>query len=392
MTSLFFLRHSKLALVLAVIFLVLGTSSAWATISRINSLGGNGDFIEDDANVRRWFGSLSDYPDQAVMESGNFNIDDGYWQTSSQKVSGPGIGIHYGLGQNNKWGTIALSFHDHNDDGKFSMTPERLRNNFEAIYAYDFGLLTAAAFLGHGNRNYEQVGVEIDYSANNVGLGARINMSDSAYLDIAWESQYTNLQNSSFTDGEGSDSESNDNLRARAFIALGKNSALVPMAEVIHEDRLQPFIVPVHLENRLSHIGCGFNYFPDTDHLFLISTEYIDGQRKNYISESYAERNWSVWSIKAGFESRILSWLTTRGSLSGHFDHQYHQVLNTGSETFNIPAPEDPSLRINLGLSVHLGAADLDINFGEQYPERVYLGTQPDPRKPWLSATARLFF
>ncbi len=392
MSAFFLSRHFIASAAMVIIFSILGVLTAQATISRVNSLGGNGDFFEDDSNVLRWYGSLVDYPNQAVLESGNFNIQDGYWQTPASKLSGPGFGVHYALGQSGQYGNLALFYRDHNDDRNFSMISEELRNNVQLIYALNLGPLTAAAFWGHGSRDLNIANTEFEYSANNVGLGARLDLNENVYLDLAWESQFTSLQNSSFPETDEPESESNYNLRGRAFIALGDHTALVPMAEILHEDRLHPFISPINLENRLTRLGCGLNYYPDTDHLLILSTEYVDGRQRTIYTNYYFEKNYSTWTCQAGFESRMLSWLTARGSVSGTLDHQFEDVFFDGDQLNELPPPSDPTMRVNLGFSLHLGPGDLDMNFGEQYPESVYVGQQPEPQKPWLSFTARLFF
>ena len=391
MRAFFFKRHCMNIRGPLVLFLVFWASTTLATTSRINSLGGNGDYFEDDANVIRWFGSLTDYPDQIVIKSGNFNIPDGYWQTSSQKVSGPGAGAHYNLGLDGKFGTLAFFFQNHHDDDSFSLTPQQLRNNLSFLYAFDLGPLTAAAFFSHGSRLINFNDTEIDYSANTVGLGSRINLSETAYLDLAGESQFTNIQNSSFSELADSDSENNFSLRGRAFVALGDRSALVPVVEIIHEDKLHPFLVPVRHDNQLLRLGMGLDYFPDTDHLLLLNVELVDGKTRAHISDSFIENTWTSWNLKAGFESRILSWLTTRGSV-GYVDHHQESMHSSGSAIFQIVSPESPTLNINLGASLHLGPGDLDLSFGDNYPNSAYTMNTPELQKRWLSATARLFF
>ena len=85
--------------------------SGVATTGRIQALGGNGTFFEDEANVLRWYGSLGDYPDLAVLESGGFNLDSGYHNQDMELLSGPGGGVHHSLGEEGRWGTAALYFH-----------------------------------------------------------------------------------------------------------------------------------------------------------------------------------------------------------------------------------------------------------------------------------------
>ncbi len=61
-------------------------------------------------------------------------------------------------------------------------------------------------------------------------------------------------------------------------------------------------------------------------------------------------------------------------------------------DPYDLVTGEDPILRLNLGAAFHLGPADLDLAFGERYPEVRYLGQVDLPSKHWLSATARLLF
>ena len=61
-----------------------------ASSTRIGSLGGSGGFFEDHHNVLRWCGSLVDYPDLAVIETGHFDLTNGYDDDWGKSVSGPG--------------------------------------------------------------------------------------------------------------------------------------------------------------------------------------------------------------------------------------------------------------------------------------------------------------
>jgi hypothetical protein len=366
---------------------------ALATTSRINSLGGNGDFFEDDANVLRWFGSLVDYPDQVVLESGNFNIPDGYWEFPSQKRSGPGLGAHYALGSEGRLGTAAIFYHDH-DNRSTTLHPSGLRNNLSLIYALDLGPLTGSLAYRYGTWEVGQSGETDNHSADTFGAGLRMDMGESAYLDLAGEYRSTSHQGPDLSTSDSSNSESIYSLRGRAFIALGERTAFIPLFEFFNEDRMHPQDTPSHptrLDHQMFRFGFGLNYFPDTDHLLLFNIEYVDGQRKYMTIRPELQGTWTALNMRAGFESRMLSWLTTRGSL-GFVDF----ASNTDWVDFQDPSDlmnlDGPILRVNLGFAFHLGPADLDFSFGERYPEARFEGRPFEPRKHWLSATARYLF
>ncbi len=95
--------------------------------------------------------------------------------------------------------------------------------------------------------------------------------------------------------------------------------------------------------------------------------------------------------MRAGFETRVLSWLTTRGSI-GFVSHDIDTPIETHIDPWQWLNLDDSQLRVNLGVAFHMGPADLDLHFGERYPEGVFLGQPFEPQKHWLSATARWLF
>ncbi len=364
-----------------------------ATISRINSLGGNGDFFEDDGNIQRWYGSLVDYPDQVVLESGNFNIPDGYWEFPWRKRSGPTIGAHFALGSDSRWGTGALFLSDH-DNGHLTLHPSGLRNNISLFYALDLGPVAAALAYRHGTWEVGSSGDTDTHSADTFGAGLRMDLGTTAYLDLSGDLRSTSNHGSDYSTSDISNAESIYSLRGRAFIGLGPRTALVPVAEIFHEERLHPLLAPENprqLDNQLVRFGIGVNHFPDTDHLLLLSLEYVDGRKKTCSSTSQLMETWTAWDLRAGFESRFVSWLTTRGSL-GYIDFNSEKNWVDFQDPSNLMNLDGPILRVNLGASIHLGPADLDLSFGERYPLPHFQGQQFEPRKNWLNATVRLLF
>ena len=359
---------------------------AEATISRVGSLGGGGDFFEDDSNVLRWYGSLTDYPNEAVLESGNFTLEKGYWHSATERNSGPGFGTHFSLGQNGRFGTAAFFYHGQDEDRTTALQKDHLRNNLSFLYAQDFGSVSAAITYRHGSLTTDEHDSTRELSIDTFGTGVRLDLSPSAYLDVAGEIRRVHEVRNWDPDFQENDDDGLYALRARAFTALSPRLALVPLAEYIHEDRQSDgFPVARTVNYRLKRAGLGLNFYPDTDHLLLLSAEYSNHQDTE---------DWSVFILQGGFEARMFSWLTTRGSI-GWVNYQLDTEINPGAIADDDNDPEEPLLRVNLGASIHLGPADLDIAFWEKAPMVTAIAGNPtinDPGFRWVSITARYLF
>ncbi len=377
---------------MASIFLCTMAQPGLATISRVGSLGGCGDYFEDDSNVLHWYGSLADYPDQVVLESGNFNIPDGYWQAAGWKRSGPGFGAHMALGQEGRLGTAAFFYHDRDEASSSAISHDQLRDNLNFLYSLDLGPLTAGVSYGYGSHDIEIFNSTSNLSVHTFGAGLRMDLSSSAYLDLAGEIRDINEDRHWDPNFQGTSPNNFYSYRGRAFVALGQRMALVPLVEIIHEDRQQPYFSTAVHNNSLQRYGIGLNYFPDTDHLLLFNAEYVDGGRAFRTSgNTTLTDDWTALILKAGFESRMLSWLTTRGSL-GFVDYKLVTELNSEITYPSESNLEDPILSINLGASIHLGPADLDLSFSDRFPEARFMARDLIERQHWLSMTARFLF
>ena len=49
-----------------------------ASTARLRALGGEGAYLEDPANVLLWYGSLGDYPNLVIAETGAWEQNGGY--------------------------------------------------------------------------------------------------------------------------------------------------------------------------------------------------------------------------------------------------------------------------------------------------------------------------
>ena len=413
-------RIPKFALIaLATVALAHGTASA--TTSRIQALGGNGAFFEDDANVLRWYGSLVDYPDLAVVETGAFNPYWGYNNQDMDLVSGPGGGVHVGLGQGDGRGTAALYFHGRNRDTLFSSFARcGLDYAVTALYSRRFGAVAATILFRHGAASELQTltddsddpvfYLDGDHAQTEIGAGIRMDLSPTAYLDLAGEVVRTRIREQSIIeDGafpeEERESWNSVRIRSRVFMRLGDVAALVPVAEFCRTDTPLPasFIFPPPTQKEhVVRLGCGLDYFPDTDRFLYSSLEYIGGSSDLFLGpedDRLFTQSWAWHSALShlGMETRLLAWMTLRASVTWEYRH-FAEEWEDGEHAAGSPEDWDSDgflLYSNLGAGLHLGRCDLDLALTNRFPEwqAGYLGRDRfRDDEHWITATLRAAF
>lgn len=373
-------------ILLAVTFLPI--TEAQATTTRIASLGGAGDFFEDEANVNSWYGSLVDYPNIATLGFGHFNIYYGYHDDAGRKISGPSLSLHQNLGGN--WGDVAIQLNTVGGDASTgSLYREDLEGTFSAMYARQAGPVQIGVMYRGGSAKNEGFNLALFDEAviksklNQLGLGLRMDLSEGAYLDLAGEIRSTREEFLAYGSSESEfsqslDSASDYSVRGRLFLKLGDRSALVPLVEYHAEDRpVQPQGVGYFpaVDGHLFRLGCGYNFFPDTDHFFFAAAEWDNGSTRYSSSGFLGEaipawtNGWNTYSLLVGWESRFLPWMTLRSSVG--YD------LGRGSGHPPVPIEGQPSLdyddlHFTLGAGFHLGEFDLDAALSEQEPFPFY--------------------
>ncbi len=391
------------------LLLLLGVAESLATSTRISSLGGSGGFFEDDNNVLRWCGSLIDYPDLALIESGHFDLTNGYDDDWGKTISGPGGGVHVRFDQAGRWGTGGLYFHGRSDDSDpGSLHRSYLGGSVTALYAREIGGVSAGLFYRHAaDTDFQSVDqtpipIESSYerSRDDIGLGVRLDLSEKAYLDLAGDIRHigdraygydpTNLDWDTGTFG----SWNNFGLRARAFVGLNNRLALAPLLEYISEDFTGTSFAGAGLYRETSHnqgsmfrLGAGLNFFVDADNLLLFSGEYLDGRVDHDINNldgdpDYAWReDYSVFLMRLAFESRLAHWITVRASTG------YEHWDNRG----DLKYPESGEhIPLGLGVGLHVGTLAMDLALTDREPQGLsrYSAALPAVESStWLSIT-----
>ncbi len=386
------------------IALTTGFAPAWATTARITALGG-GDFMEDDHNVLRWYGSLGDYPDQVSLESGHFNLPDGWHDGLGRLTSGPALGAHLKLGGQHDWGTLAVyanaQGHDIDSGG---LAADRMPTTGTVIWARRFGRMQPALTVRSSRDSGSQEGVPTlgwERSRTEYGAGLRWDLNAGAYLDLAGEIRRHSEQTSASTGpqttaGDRRTSSGSFGLRARMFVRLNPTLALVPVVSYVHEGR--PLSAPTpavdtDLRGDLVMVGTGLNWYPDPDHLLIASLDYVSARSDHLAGVSGSvltvenSRRWDSLSLTMGFESRFRYWLTFRGSVR-------YQPVNLTETALGEPG-DFAALMMNLGAAFQLGPYDLDLAVAEREPQAVvgdYGHTAAEAPTTWLSATFRRTF
>lgn len=370
--------------------LCLLATSAFATSARVNALGGGGAFLEDDDNLQRWYGSLVDYPDRVILDSGHFSINYGYHaEGSDQRLSGPWGLAAVGLDRWKIPGVLSIGLYGAGDDADSGgLYRDALRTTWAVMYGVDIKGVAATLIYRSGSDNRSETdGLATwtwDRSRHDLGLGFRFDLSDGAYLDVAGEFRAADediaLSPLPIDPPPAISTPSHSlfdswNLRARAFIRLGESTALVPVVEVFRDDRPAFVVSPFHqrhIDGRDLMLGAGLNWYPDPDHLLVLSANYSGGEVDDIYygldpgQPAIIHAEWNALRARLALESVFLSWVTVRTGL----------VYDLRSETLHGVDETFAGLNLAGGVALHAGDWDFDlsVNDGEPRAFSGYLG------------------
>jgi hypothetical protein len=351
--------------------------TAGATTPRVHALGGGGDYFEDDEGHLRWYGALGDYGNAVTLDLGYGDLDHGYNQPDSYDVqrSGPAFFARRQLSE--KAGTVAILWQTVGTDARLgTLGPEELGDGITIQYGRAIGKLQATLSFFHAGDAYEN----IEERRRHLGLGLRFDLSDGAYLDLAGELRLIRAATSNIyaVPRQGLYEESNDDigLRARLFYRLGDRTALVPVVQYLTAEH--PTITDHAVDNDIIEghnlrLGCGLNFYPDTDRFLHALVEFIDGESADHDPRSPLESpytlDWHTWRLQAGLESRFLPWMTMRSSVGYSIrrgegsDHSLGDLSDWANREH---------LRFSMGLALHLPGWDLDVAFTQEEPRRFF--------------------
>lgn len=394
-----------------------------ATEARLIALGGVGDYIEDDRNLKRWYGCLLDYPDLVTFDSGYFGID-GYPRYSGVRLSGPAFGGSVNLAGDGSWGTLGLFMDGKSHPGNTgNLASETVQlGALTALYGLNLGgvqTVATARYFGNEDEFEGDPGSVLESFKETrrqwqLGLGVRLDLGENAYLDLAGEirNHYLNTEivriDQTHQSGDQS-SWGNLGLRGRAFVALGERTALVPVVEYLSEDRplsWDALWLASEQDGHLWRLGCGLNFLPDIDSLIFLAvdvqTSEIELQHSPILlgqnQDIYQSRQWDAFSVRLGLEKRFQSWLTLRAATGYlHSNDELKGWVFDPTDPLEVQSTEIKRIPLSIGLAGHLGAWDLNLAVTNEQPLHSPLDTPSEfyvvPGNPtWLAVSLAFGF
>lgn len=223
-------------LVLAMLIIAVAMP-AFGSQTRVRSLGSmTAPFIEDDSNVFMWPATLASYANIVQITAGYYDVvkwgdDRGEYDDDMTAQ----FGMTYGLGEDNKYGVLGMWWQENTwgpnmqgmwwgpgAPGNYDFS-DNVYNKWNLMWALGFETIDIGVRFERADEGYYQDDNSDKYenytSYTTLGLGLRWNLSDAAYMDIAFDYTtvgYTYKQMGSDETLEA-DSKSIMALRARMF-------------------------------------------------------------------------------------------------------------------------------------------------------------------------------
>lgn len=357
---------------------LLTAAAAHASSTRVLSMGGDGDFIEDADNVLRWYGSLASYPDLVVLELGDYVAGD-----DGGDARGQGGGAHVALDRAGRWGVAAAYLHADDQDGS-----DRPEARLAWGGAWD-GLQAGAAWTYRGEVDEMALDRWSPFSRERedftLGAGLRADAGPRTYVDLAGDLTWTDrayaVDGGVLADDHGR--ADTYGLRLRAFHGVSEKVVLVPVLALEREihpeyDLFADLYDDVYdYDMRGATLGLGLDILPDPDLQIVVSAAWRDsrlrltGPRLDGTALRARSEDMTAQILRIGFEARTRPWLSLRAGVRQIFyDQKVHDRLaEDGEQDVSVRIHRADSIfELTLGLALHAGAIDLDMVFNDDAP------------------------
>ncbi len=371
--------RSPWILLIVFVAVVALASDAAASSSRVLSMGGAGDFLEDADNVLLWYGSLASYPDLVLLELGDYVEDPGDTRNARQQ----GGGAHFGLDSDRRWGVAAAYLHGDDQDD-----PSRPLMRF--AWGRSWGGIQAGAAVRYRS-DLEELALDgwFPYSREReditLGAGLRVDLDDEFYLDLAgdltWNERRFVRNNEILADEDFS--ADTFGLRLRCFRALSERVVLVPAISHGRETHAEFGLFgetdddAYDLDRQSTTAGLGLNIFPDPDVMLVVSAAWTDREldvgspRRDATTLRSRSEDITLHELRIGLETRPRSWLSVRAGVRQiTYDQKVRDALrNTVDSDFEaFQHDADTVFDLTIGLGLHLGDFDADLVFNDDAP------------------------
>ena len=386
------IRYPGLALVLIAVLLSAATPAVAGTARQL-ALGGDGGYLEDAADVLRWYADLGDYPDRLVFELGD-PLSDREDALGDRARLGHGGGAHVRLDEDGRWGTAAFYLQDH-------LQEEGLEGAFTALWARRFGSVDVGLngrFTTYG-RSSEGTdagdGIDTRY-IHQYGIGLRTELREGLRVECASELINSRIESGGALWWLDADDWTSFGWRTRAFVTLSDEAVLVPL---IDHDRDQRSLVsdviggPADRDAHMTAYGLGLRLQRDPRTTIVISAEYRSGKEElRYLNDPDLVADWTLskrdfFQIRgrAQVETAPYPWLILRGALSYVRVRDDVDRTSPGSAYASSSDIEERFVGVvaplSFGIGVRYGDLEVDLAWNDARPansgladEGLYLG------------------
>ena len=402
----------KVGKVLVLSLLVVGLCAplALATTSRVQALAGAAQYINDDSDVFRWYGTLPSYSKMAMAEAGMFD---------GSSVDYQALGFTHDWGEDHwlgTWGIFLLrgsiehpSFYWLNplptpgvgpvmgDDYYIPST------KFALAWGKDVGKLAIGVSFTRSDEMYKPPapGTQTDYTFTTIGGGVRWDINEDAYGDAALTLGFAGGK----PGGVSWDKKSGTNIEARLFWEFIENATLVPFVRYRMADyALVDATAPTGDKWNEWTLGASFDFDVNTNNLLIFAADVqgfdwkysrSDGDRTEY-------KEFVFPKLYVALESDVTSWFTFRiGATKTMVKTTFTDSDGEEYEfTFPVAIDEEGFIQLedftwHMGGGFHVGEWDIDALFSQELPFRLgywltgYGVDNPEPVVGRVSATYR---
>jgi len=355
----------KKMLTVALMLLLMMSFNAFATDTRVMTMGDNNTVLLDDANIWEFPSRLNDYPNLAIGEFSQVN----YYESSENFTN---FGIHWKFGDDNPWvlGTYfsTLPFYVPMDKfGDFSSLdlelPFELMENrrIDLLYARqlggnDFGM--GFSFL----HSSETDDFEFDKSKEafgfydfTFGLTEGSGQWDAA-LNIGFGSwTYEDEDGEAIAEPDGF---MDIGLMGRYFWQQNPNVTLIPHVAVEYSKRgLKSGDFSEEVKATNMDLGCGMNYTPATNVLAVLDFGFRYAKVKESDSDDLdnSYTSWHFPYFKIGLDADVFKWMDIRLGATSFWNSETSEFTSGSKE--NMRYAENDTY---LGFGFHWGRLHID--------------------------------
>ena len=379
----------KLTTVFALVATVAATSMA--TDTRTLTLGDNHEVLVDDANIYLFPSRVSQFPNIAVAEVGNYFYEGEFNRSTGGFSSELGrLSINWKFGTENPW-VLSTNFFTNTIDPMFGggTSVFNLANfdeidgypnrRIQLIYGRKLGNMNFGFGLGYTASSYQEEQAPLtDESASQIGVS--VGLSDAAYKwDLAAHFRMTGFKQevNGVTEFEA-DGGTEFGAIFRYFHSANPQWTVVPVVALNFGSLGVDFPDAVTPANAFNEkytatsfmAGCGIHYMPSNNVLAIIQpgvmmtsfkSEFVSGTNP---AEEFTETFTALPYFKAGVEGDVFPWLDARFGATSYWTGEKEEFVEPG----------DPNEVYKYGYADNQTYLGFGFNFG-----RLHVDTYTDP-------------